>query len=97
MDFEWDEAKSRRNTAERGLPFDLAIALFDGPVLEWADDRSEYAEDRTCAIGMVGDRCLVCVYTWRGSDEVPSRRIISLRKATGKERELYEATQAKQN
>src|SRR5882724_484219 len=26
MDFEWDEAKSRRNATERGLPFDLAFS-----------------------------------------------------------------------
>lgn len=97
MDFEWDEAKSRRNATERGLPFDLAIPLFDGPVLEWADDRPEYDEDRTIAIGTVAGRFLVCVYTWRGTDEEPIRRIISLRKATKRERTLYEAAQSTQN
>jgi len=97
MDFEWDEAKSRRNATERGLPFDLAIPLFDGPTLEWADESVEYGEDRTAAIGMVAGRCLVCVYTWRGSDEAPIRRVISLRKSTRRERKLYEEAQPKQS
>jgi hypothetical protein len=97
MDFEWDEAKSRRNVTERGLPFDFAIPLFDGPTLEWADESIEYGEDRTVAIGMVAGRCLVCVYTWRGSDEALIRRVIFLRKFTKRERKLYEEAQPKQS
>jgi uncharacterized DUF497 family protein len=34
MDFEWDRAKSERNESERGLPFELAALLFDGPTIE---------------------------------------------------------------
>ena len=39
MDFEWDRAKSERNESERGLPFELAALLFDGPTIECADKR----------------------------------------------------------
>ena len=44
MDFEWDSAKSTQNEAERGLPFELAILLFDGPAIEHADDRRDYGK-----------------------------------------------------
>jgi len=88
MDFEWDHAKSERNELERGLPFELAVLLFDGPVIERVDDRRGYGEIRIRAIGAVGGLTLHCVYTRRGE----TRRIISLRYANRKERDAYRAT-----
>ena len=88
MDFEWDRAKSERNERERGLPFELAILLFDGPVIERIDTRREYGETRIKAIGVVGSVILHCVYTRRGA----KRRIISLRYASRRERDAYRAT-----
>jgi uncharacterized protein len=85
MEFEWDRAKSDRNEVARGLPFELAALLFDGPTIEHVDDRRSYGERRIRAIGVVGGVTLHCVYTRRG--EV--RRIISLRYANGKERDAY--------
>ncbi len=87
MDFEWDGAKSARNAAERGLPFDVAMALFDDPTLEGQDRRRDYGEVRIRAIGQVEGVVLVCVYTDRGT----ARRIISLRAAKEKERDAYRA------
>jgi uncharacterized protein len=52
MDFEWDRAKSERNEKERGLPFELAVLLFDGPVIEHVDQRRNYGETRIRAIGV---------------------------------------------
>jgi uncharacterized DUF497 family protein len=75
MVFEWDEAKSLRNLADRCLPFDAAVAMFGGPTLEAVDARRDYGEIRIKAIGAVRSLCLVCVYTDRES----ARRIISLR------------------
>ena len=88
MDFEWDRAKSERNERERGLPFELAVLVFDGPVIERVDERLGYGETRIRAIGVVGSVTLHCVYTLRG--EV--RRIISLRYANRKERDAYRTT-----
>jgi len=88
MDFEWDRAKSAKNDAERGLPFDLAVLLFDTPVLQRVDDRRQYGETRSRAIGVVGSVILHCVYTDRGE----TRRIISLRYANRRERDAYRAT-----
>jgi DNA-binding transcriptional regulator YiaG/uncharacterized DUF497 family protein len=66
MDFEWDQAKSERNDTERGLPFELALLLFDGPVIEQVDDRRAYGEVRVRVIGAIGASILHCVYTMRG-------------------------------
>jgi hypothetical protein len=63
MEFEWDEAKSERNRIERGLPFDVAEALFEGRLVEHTDDRRDYGEVRMRVIGQVGNSVLVCVYT----------------------------------
>jgi uncharacterized DUF497 family protein len=40
MVFEWDEMKSLANARTRGLPFEIAMALFDGQTLESPDRRS---------------------------------------------------------
>jgi uncharacterized DUF497 family protein len=90
MAFEWDRANSGRNQVERGLPFELAVLLFDGPTIERVDDRRSYGEIRIRALGMVGGVTLHCVYTHRGEEH----RIISLslRYASRKERDAYRAT-----
>ena len=87
MLFEWDSSKSMRNARERQLPFELAMALFDSPTSEVPDRRRDYGEVRIRAIGVVRNTILACVYTDRGG----RRRIISLRVATGKERDAYRA------
>ena len=66
--------KSENNTQKRNLPFELAIYLFDGPVIQHVDDRQDYGEVRIRAIGIVADPILHCVYT----DRADTRRIISL-------------------
>lgn len=88
MEFEWDEAKSRRNIALRSLSIELAARLFDGQTMEVIDDRRDYGELRRRATGEVDGRILVCVYTDRGA----TRRIISLRFANRKERDDYYAS-----
>ena len=54
MDCEWDEAKSERNRVVRGLPFDLAIRLFDDFVFAEPDTRRDYGETRIRAVGHGG-------------------------------------------
>jgi hypothetical protein len=83
----WDRAKSEQNELERGLPFELAILLFDNHG-ERVNDRRSYGELRIRALGTVGGVTLHCVYARRG--EV--RRIISPRYANRKERDAYRAT-----
>lgn len=89
MRFGWDPPKSFRNARERGLPFEVAMALFDGPTLEFDDRRRDYGERRIVAYGDVAGRVMVCVYTWRGTSDAPVRWIISLRKANKDESHAY--------
>ncbi len=85
MEFEWDEAKHARNLRERGIGFDDGARIFDGPVLLWEDNRREYGEDRFRAVGESAGDILHAAFTWRG--EV--MRIISVRRASRKETELW--------
>lgn len=85
MQFEWDQTKSDRNRRERGFGFDYAALIFAGRVAEWEDDREDYGETRVRAVGRAGDDLLHVVYTDRGQ----TRRIISARLASKKERTLW--------
>ena len=87
MVFEWDEMKSLANAKTRGLPFEIAMALFDGPTLESPDRRRDYGERRIKAIGRAAGQVLICAYT----DRSAARRIISLRVANRRERDAYRA------
>jgi uncharacterized protein len=89
MRFGSDPPKSARNANERGLAFEIALALFDGPTIELDDRRRDYGARRIIAYGAVDDRVLVCVYTWRGNVDDPVRWIISLRKANRGESHAY--------
>jgi len=88
MRYRWDAAKSRRNALERGLPFEVAPRIFEGPTVELIDDRFHYDEERIIAVGEVDAKVLVCVYC----DSEDVRRIISLRQATRRERDEYYRT-----
>ena len=92
MAFEWDAAKNAANIAKHGIYFEDAIRIFDGPVLERADDRRNYGEVRIIAFGGVDDRELAVVYTMRGE----RRRIISARRAHSRERKAYREAYSKQ-
>ena len=55
--------------------------------VETIDDRFDYGEERWVTLGMIRFRLHVLVYTQRAS----VIRIISLRKANGRERKFYDA------
>ncbi len=83
--FEWDQAKSDKNFAERGFGFEYACRIFGGDIIEWDDTRRDYGERRVIAIGEVDEEIYVIVYTPR--EQV--RRIISARPASRRERDAY--------
>jgi uncharacterized DUF497 family protein len=87
-DFEWDEDKNESNFDKHGIDFETAMLIWEGPVIEQVDDRKDYGESRFIALGMVEDRVLAVVYTWRGN----CCRIISARKARKDERRAYRET-----
>lgn len=88
MDFEWDEYKREANFIKHGIDFEDAIYIFEGFVKEKDDPRDHNGEARIIAYGEVDGRLLVVVYTWRDG----ARRIISARKANGREQRAYHAT-----
>jgi hypothetical protein len=90
MEFGWDPLKDARNVRERGFGFDYAIRMFAGPVVEAADLRRDYGEERVRAIGEVDGRVYVVVYTDRRYGGVPVRWIISSWKASGKDLRLWQ-------
>lgn len=86
--FEWDAAKSDENLRTRGFNFAFAALVFSGPTIEMDDERTDYGERRIQALGVAGNEVLFVVYTWRGE----TRRIISARRASKRERDVYRQT-----
>ena len=87
MNYEWDPDKAARNLKKHDVNFADAVGVFEDDCAITIED-TNYAEDRYVTIGMDFTlRMLVVVYTWRNENTI---RIISARKATSKERILYE-------
>lgn len=88
MDFEWDDEKNLGNQRKHGLSFEDARILFasDERVLEIFYASHSDFEDRYIAIGPVGRRLIVVVYT---EPEEARIRIISARWANEREQSLY--------
>ncbi len=90
MQFEWDPEKARRNLAKHGIPFDVAIRVFDDPLAITELDRVIEGEERFRTIGRVGEMTILFVaHTWIEADEIQVR-IIPARKADRTERRAYE-------
>lgn len=84
--FVWDPRKNRANIAKHSIAFEDAVKSFDGPTLEQIDDRADYGEVGTYAIGLVNGFEVVVSYTETASEE---RRIISAWSAERNERKAY--------
>ena len=82
--YEWDEAKRRENREKHGVDFE-SIAHFDwNTALVTRSDRD--GEVRYMAIGYLEYRLHCLVFTERGENV----RVISLRRASAGEREIYD-------
>ncbi len=86
--FEWDPAKARSNLAKHGVAFGAALAVFeDRRSLTIPDPRHSLAEKRQVILGRsAAGHLWVVVFTERGD----TLRIISARRASRKERRIYE-------
>lgn len=89
--FEWDPSKAAANARKHGVSFEQACEVFvDECALSLFDKKHSRDEDRWVTIGQVGPRqILVVVHTYRPVGETEIVRIISVRKATRKERQQY--------
>lgn len=85
MGYEWDAENADAHFKKHGVSFERGSHIFDNSVLQREDARIDYGEPRIIALGEVDGDVLVVVYTQRGDN----RRIISARKASPDERELY--------
>ena len=84
-DFEWDSAKAASNLVKHGVSFPEAATVFADPFAVYLDDGS--GEGRLVVIGTsLRERVLFVVHVERGERD----RIISARRATPGEREVYE-------
>ena len=88
MQFEWNREKAKENLKKHRVGFEEAVTVFLDPlsITNPDPDHSSY-EQRFIDIGRSDNgHILVVVYTERGS----KIRIISCRKATPSERQVYE-------
>lgn len=86
MEYQWDINKADTNLRKHKLDFADAITIFSDDLAITVED--DYPnEERFATIGRDAlGRILVVIYTWRGE----SIRLISARKATKGERQMYE-------
>ena len=87
MNISYDPGKNEKNIAERGISFERAAEFEWSSALIVEDTRKDYGESRFQALGYIGKRLHVLVFTPR-ADQV---HVISLRNANRREVKRYEA------
>jgi uncharacterized protein len=94
MVFAWDETKDRTNRRKHGVSFATAMEVFDDPDAVSYLDRVLDGEERWHTLGLVGGIViLLVVHTIEEQNGEEEVRIISARKASSRERGLYEAAE----
>jgi uncharacterized protein len=87
----WDKAKNQANRIKHGIDFETAQFVFDDPFCITFVERVTGGEERWHAIGSIEKIIvLVVVHTYREENAEEVIRIISARRATPKERKLYD-------
>ena len=87
MEITWDPVKAEKNIRKHGISFEEAATVLQSSLTITLEDFSS-DEQRFVTIGIsVKLRTLVVVHTYREETEI---RIITARKATKKEQEMYE-------
>lgn len=85
--FEWDDDKAAATLVRRGVRFATATRVFlDTNSVDFKDARANYGEVRRTRLGMIDGALYSVTYTMRGD----ITRIISARRASQKERRLYD-------
>lgn len=83
MPFEFDPYKSESNLKKHGIAFEEAQSLWKSKVVEFAAKAN--SEKRYLVIGVIGRTHWSAVITYKGM----TRRLISVRKSTPQEIDLY--------
>jgi len=87
VNISYDPGKNEKNIAERGISFERAAEFEWSNALIVEDTRKDYGESRFQALGFIGKRLHVLVFTPRAGQV----HVISLRKANRREVKQYEA------
>ena len=91
MRIAFDPGKDARNREKHGVSLTFGAEVLANPDrLNALDVRFAQVEERFVAYGLVGKRVWVCVFVFAVRDEV--YRIISVRKANGRETKRHQDT-----
>lgn len=85
MEFTWSKAKRAANLKAHGLDFIDAPRVFEGVTFTFEDDRFSYGEQRFVTLGLLAGVPVSIAHT-EADYEI---RIISFRKATTRETNIY--------
>jgi hypothetical protein len=85
MQFSWSKRKRALNLKDHGLDFVDAPRVFEGATYTFEDDRFSYGEQRFETLGLLAGVPVSIVHT-ETENEI---RVISFRKATKREANLY--------
>ena len=85
MEFTWSERKRSLNLKGHGLDFVDAPSVFEGATFTYEDDRFSYGEQRFITLGLLAGIPVSIAHT-ENDHEI---RIISFRKATYSEEQIY--------
>ena len=86
--FGWDQRKAESNARKHGVTFDEACTAFADPLaLLVPDPDHSFGEERYVVLGMSDQKKLLVVAF---VERPPRTRLISARRATPRERRLYE-------
>lgn len=92
MRFVWNEKKSLRNRAKHKIGFETAQLVFADPFALSIVDRVVDGEERWQTLGAIAGAVVVLVaHTGEEKEGEEVIRIISARKATPRERKIYES------
>jgi uncharacterized protein len=85
--FEWNHQKALENSKKHRVSFEDAVSVFSDPLsLTIRDPLHSTDEERFIIVGESGRQLIVVVFTERQQ----RIRIISARRATARERKIYE-------
>ncbi|MEE9430053.1 MAG: BrnT family toxin [Melioribacteraceae bacterium] len=85
MQFEWDKKKNELNIIKHGISFFDAEIIFGSPMFIKLIRRKDIEEHRWIGLGLLVEIVVVVIFTKREQ----KIRIISIRKASKKERVTY--------
>ena len=87
MNVVWDIKKAAANIRNHGVEFSHGATVLDDPMAVTIED-TRHEEQRFVTVGSdILGMVLIVVYSYSGEEEI---RLISARKATPKERRIYE-------